>query len=75
MVLADRGYISKKLTWQLLQDWGIEFFAKPKQNMKNTLMKLTDKLLARKGSIVLGKQGFPISSRHFLDWTLILARV
>ena len=51
-VFADRGYVSKKLALQLPQDWGIEFFAKPKRNMKNTLMKLTDKLLARKRSII-----------------------
>ena len=51
-VFADRGYVSKKLAQQLRQDWGIEFFAKPKRNMKNALMRLTDKLLARKRSIV-----------------------
>ena len=51
-VFADRGYVSKKLALQLLQDWGIEFFAKPKRNMKTALMKLTDKLLARKRSII-----------------------
>ena len=51
-VFADRGYVSKKLALQLLQDWGIEFFAKPKRNMKNALMKLSDKLLARKRSII-----------------------
>lgn len=51
-VFADRGYVSKKLARKLLQDWGIEFFAKPKWNMKNALMKLTDKLLARKRSII-----------------------
>ena len=51
-VFADRGYVSKKLAFQLLQDWGIEFFAKPKRTMKNVLMKLTDKLLARKRSII-----------------------
>jgi hypothetical protein len=51
-VFADRGYVSKKLARQMLQEWGIEFFAKPKRNMKNKLMKLTDKLLARKRSII-----------------------
>ncbi|MFN9860778.1 MAG: transposase, partial [Pseudanabaena sp.] len=29
-----------------------EFFAKPKRNMKNRLMRLNDKLLARKRSII-----------------------
>ncbi|MDB9526775.1 IS982 family transposase [Oscillatoria sp. CS-180] len=51
-VLADRGYVSQKLVCQLLESFGVEFFAKPKRNMKNKLMKLTDKLLARKRAIV-----------------------
>jgi hypothetical protein len=51
-VFADRGYVSKALAQQLFQDFGIEFFAKPKRNMKNHLMLLTDKLLARKRSII-----------------------
>jgi hypothetical protein len=51
-VFADRGYVSKKLALNLLKTWGIEFFAKPKRNMKNQLMRLTDKLLSRKRSII-----------------------
>jgi hypothetical protein len=51
-VFADRGYVSQSLAAQLLQTTGIEFFAKPKRNMKNRLMRLTDKLLARKRSII-----------------------
>lgn len=51
-VFADRGYVSSRLAQQLLQTWGIEFFAKPRRNMKNRLMRLTDKLLARKRSII-----------------------
>ena len=51
-VFADRGYVSQKLAQQLLQDYGIEFFAKPRRNMKNKLMRLTDKLMARKRSII-----------------------
>lgn len=51
-VFADRGYVSQKLALQLLQELGIEFFAKPRRNMKNRLMRLSDKLLARKRSIV-----------------------
>jgi hypothetical protein len=39
-VFADRGYVSGKLAQQLLEDYGIEFFAKPKRNMKNKLMNL-----------------------------------
>jgi len=51
-VFAARGYVSKALAQKLFQDFGIEFFAKPKRNMKNHLMLLTDKLLARKRSII-----------------------
>lgn len=51
-IFADRGYVSKKLALELLQACGIEFFAKPRRNMKNKLMRLTDKLLARKRSII-----------------------
>jgi len=40
------------LTEQLREDFGIEFFVKPKRNMKNRLMRLQDKLLSRKRSIV-----------------------
>lgn len=46
------GLFSKKLAKELLETFGIEFFAKPKRNMKNKLMRLTDKLLSRKRSIV-----------------------
>lgn len=51
-VFAERGYLSKKLAGQLLEDFGISFFAKPKRNMKNQLMRLTDKLMSRKRSII-----------------------
>jgi len=51
-VFADRGYVSQSLAQQLFQQLGIEFFAKPRRNMKNRLMRLTDKLLARKRSII-----------------------
>lgn len=51
-VFADRGYGSQPLARQLLERFGIEFFATPKRNMKNKLMRLTDKLLARKRSII-----------------------
>lgn len=51
-VFADRGYVSKALAERLFETCGIEFFAKPKRNMKNHLMRLTDKLLARKRAIV-----------------------
>ena len=51
-VFADRGYVSQKLALQLLQEHGIEFFAKPRRNMKNKLMRLNDKLMSRKRSII-----------------------
>jgi transposase len=51
-VFADRGYVSTALAQQLLADFGIKFFAKPRRNMKNQLMHLSDKLLARKRSII-----------------------
>ena len=51
-VFADRGYVSQKLATQLFEELGIEFFAKPRRHMKNRLMRLTDKLLARKRSII-----------------------
>ncbi len=49
---ADRGYVSQKLANQLLEEFGIQFFAKPRRNMKNKLMRLHDKLLSRHRSII-----------------------
>ena len=51
-MFGDRGYVSQPLATQLFENFGIEFFAKPKRNMKNRLMRLTDKLLSRKRSVV-----------------------
>lgn len=51
-VFADKGYVSKNLAKELFEAFGVTFFAKPKRNMKNKLMRLSDKLLARKRSIV-----------------------
>ncbi|MBH8565419.1 IS982 family transposase [Nostoc sp. CENA67] len=51
-IFGDRGYVSQKLADQLLEDFGIQFFAKPRRNMKNKLMLLHDKLLSRKRSII-----------------------
>lgn len=51
-VFADRGYVSQALAQRLFETYGIHFFAKPKRNMKNHLMRLTDKLLARKRALV-----------------------
>ncbi|AUB34860.1 Mobile element protein [Nostoc flagelliforme CCNUN1] len=49
---AFPGLPSQKLADQLLEDFGIQFFAKPRRNMKNKLMLLHDKLLSRKRSII-----------------------
>lgn len=49
---ADRGYVSQKLAKQLLEEFGIQFFAKPRRKMKNKLMCLHDKFLSRKRSII-----------------------
>jgi len=51
-VFADRGYVSHKLASQLLEKFGIQFFAKPRRNMKNCLMRLQDKFLSRKRAII-----------------------
>ena len=51
-IFGDRGYVSQALATKLLQDFKIQFFAKPRRNMKNRLMLLSDKLLARKRSII-----------------------
>ena len=49
---ADRGYVSQPLANKLLEEYGIEFFAKPRRNMKNKLMLVHDKLASRKRSII-----------------------
>lgn len=51
-IFADRGYVSQSLATNLLENFGIQFFAKPRRNMKNRLMLLSDKLLTRKRSII-----------------------
>ncbi len=51
-VFADRGYVSRSLAQKLFEDYGIEFFARPKWRMKNHLMRLSNKLLARKRAII-----------------------
>ena len=33
-VFADRGYVAKKLALKLLDDWGIELFAKPRRRIE-----------------------------------------
>jgi hypothetical protein len=48
---GDKGYISQKLTQQLLEQ-GIQLITGIKKNMKNKMMLLVDKILLRKRSII-----------------------
>jgi len=50
-VFADKGYISKSLFEELLED-EIMFITGVRKNMKNMLMPFADKLLLRKRSII-----------------------
>jgi Transposase DDE domain len=51
-VFADKGYVSRTLAQQLFEEHHIQFFAKPRRNMKNALMLESDKLMSRKRSII-----------------------
>jgi len=48
---ADKGYISQELTHMLFLD-GLHLITSIRNNMKNTLMELKDKILLRKRSII-----------------------
>lgn len=48
---ADKGYISKELTELLFMD-GLHLITSIRNNMKNTLMELKDKILLRKRSVI-----------------------
>ena len=48
---ADKGYISKELTQILFLD-GLHLITSIRNNMKNTLMELKDKILLRKRSVI-----------------------
>ena len=48
---ADKGYISNKLTQVLFMD-GLHLITSIRNNMKNTLMELKDKILLRKRSVI-----------------------
>ena len=50
-IFADKGYISKKL-FQMLFSNGIHLFTGIRNNMKNQLMTLKDKILLRKRSVI-----------------------
>ena len=51
-VFADKGYISQKLTKQLLETIGVQLITKLRGNMKQRLVPLCDRLLLRKRAIV-----------------------
>ncbi len=48
---ADKGYISQKLTQVLFMD-GLHLITSIRNNMKNTLMELKDKIMLRKRSVI-----------------------
>lgn len=48
---ADKGYISKELTELLFMD-GLHLITNIRNNMKNTLMELKDKIMLRKRSVI-----------------------
>ena len=50
-LFGDKGYISKTLTSVLFLD-GIHLITNIRNNMKNTLMELKDKILLRKRSVI-----------------------
>ncbi|WP_143298970.1 IS982 family transposase, partial [Candidatus Protochlamydia sp. W-9] len=50
-LFGDKGYISKELSKRLLKQ-GLELFTTLRSNMKQNLMKLTDKILLRKRAII-----------------------
>ncbi len=51
-LFADKGYISKKLSEELLRTFNVQLISGIRSNMKNVLMPLMDKLLLRKRAIV-----------------------
>jgi IS5 family transposase len=50
-LFADKGYVSSKLTQILFVD-GIQLITGIRNNMKNCLMEMSDKILLRKRSII-----------------------
>lgn len=50
-LFADKGYISKTLTQALFLD-GLHLITSIRNNMKNVLMELKDKILLRKRSVI-----------------------
>ena len=50
-VFGDRGYVSQKL-FEKLYEQGLELISRRRKNMKNSLVKLLDKILLRKRSLI-----------------------
>ena len=50
-LFGDKGYISEKLSQLLFVD-GIQLITSIRNNMKNSLMQMSDKILLRKRSII-----------------------
>ena len=51
-LVADRGYISKKLGKQLKALFDLQLITKLRSNMKNQLLPISDKLLLRKRALI-----------------------
>jgi hypothetical protein len=51
-VFGDKGYLSQKLTADLLQTFGVTLLSKRRKNMDNILMLLQDKVLLRKRGMI-----------------------
>ena len=51
-LVADRGYISKKLGKQLRALFDLQLITKLRSNMKNQLLPISDKLLLRKQALI-----------------------
>lgn len=76
-LFGDRGYLSQKLFDQLYER-GLQLVTKPRKNMKQRLVKLMDKILLRKRSVIESvndqlKNRCQIEhSRHRSGWNFLL---
>ena len=51
-LFGDKGYLSRKLTTQLLEDYAVQLVTKIRSNMKNKLLSEMDKYFLRKRAIL-----------------------